>query len=60
MRGTKETSSAVGAGEAGAERGTMCWAEDSEAWEAVDSEDLEAWEAVDSEDLEAWEAVRRD
>ena len=46
MRGTKETSSAVGAGEAGAERGTMCWAEDSEAWEAVDSEDLEAWEAV--------------
>ena len=44
--GTKETDSEVGAGEAGAERGTMCWAEDSEAWEAVDSEDLEALEAV--------------
>ena len=49
MRGTKETSSEVGAGEAGAERGTMCW--------AVDSEDLEAWEAAGWVD---WEAVRRD
>ena len=25
VMGTKETSSEVGAGEAGAERGTMCW-----------------------------------